>query len=92
MEIVRESGLAQVSDEDELRELCERVVASPGGARAVERFPRRGALAVRPLIGIALKESRGAAHPQRVNELITEMVTAAAAAAAVRGAGGAGKA
>lgn len=90
VEVVREAGLTQVSDEDVLRELCERVVASPMGVHAVVRYPRRGALAIRPLVGVALKESGGRGNPQRVSELISELVVAAAAAAAT-GAGGGDK-
>lgn len=70
--IVKEKGLVQISDPNVIRELVEKVVAT--NAQSVEDYKNGKAQAVGFLVGQVMKESRGKANPQMVNEILMDFL------------------
>lgn len=68
--IVEEKGLVQISDEDRLRELVEKVIDENPGA--VEDYCNGKDRAIGFLVGQIMKATRGKANPQLVNQLLRE--------------------
>ncbi|MCZ7624479.1 MAG: Asp-tRNA(Asn)/Glu-tRNA(Gln) amidotransferase subunit GatB [Candidatus Methylomirabilis sp.] len=66
--IVREQGLTQISDQDELRRIVEEVLAAHPGPVADYRKGKVQSLTF--LVGMVMKVSRGKANPRAVNELL----------------------
>ena len=72
-EIVKEKGLSQVSDSDELETFCrEAIEANPG---PVADFCSGKETALNFLKGQVMKASRGKANPQKVGDLLKGMIT-----------------
>jgi aspartyl-tRNA(Asn)/glutamyl-tRNA(Gln) amidotransferase subunit B len=72
--VVRDRGLAQVSDAGELEAVVEKVLADPANARAIQdyRGGRQNALGF--LVGAVMKQTRGKANPGLVNQLLREQL------------------
>ncbi len=66
--IVKEQGLTQISDQDELRRIVEEVLAAHPGPVADYRKGKVQSLTF--LVGMVMKASRGKANPQVANELL----------------------
>ncbi len=71
--IVREKGLTQMSDTSELEAICAKVLAA--NARAVEDFKAGKEKSFGALVGGVMKETKGRANPNLVNELLRKMLT-----------------
>ena len=69
-EIVKEKGLVQISDTDALEKLVVQVIASH--PQAVADFKAGKKKAVGALVGQIMKETRGQANPQVVNQLLSK--------------------
>ena len=67
-EIVEAEGLAQIGDEERLREVVARVVAANDDAVSRFRGGNEGSLGF--LVGQVMRETRGRANPRLVNELL----------------------
>lgn len=67
-QIVEEQGLVQISDESALEDVCARVVAA--NPQAIEDFKAGKDRAVKHLMGQVMKETKGKANPQKVNEIL----------------------
>ncbi len=70
--IVEEKGLKQISDEGKLDEIVEKIISD--NPEAVEDIKNGKNKAIGFLVGQVMKETRGKANPQMVNELINEKV------------------
>jgi aspartyl-tRNA(Asn)/glutamyl-tRNA(Gln) amidotransferase subunit B len=68
--IVQERGLTQISDAGELEAIVARVVAANPGPAEEFRQGREKVLAF--FVGQVMKETRGQANPQVVNELLRQ--------------------
>jgi aspartyl-tRNA(Asn)/glutamyl-tRNA(Gln) amidotransferase subunit B len=73
-EVVKELGLTQISGEEEIEAVIDRVLAA--NAKAVEDYRSGKAEAVKFLVGQIMKETRGRANPGVVNELLQKKLTA----------------
>jgi aspartyl-tRNA(Asn)/glutamyl-tRNA(Gln) amidotransferase subunit B len=71
-ELVREKGLEQVSDENTLREMARAVLDEHPGQRRLYEEGKRGLLGF--FVGQVMKASRGKANPEKVNDLLREML------------------
>jgi len=67
-EIMRQKGLAQVSDSGELDRLADRAMAE--NPKSVEDYRRGKAAAAKFLVGQVMRLSRGKANPQMAAEII----------------------
>lgn len=72
-DIVKEEGLEQISDESELEQIIDEVIAANPGP--VEDVRSGKAKAIGFLVGQVMKASKGKANPQRVNELLRSKLT-----------------
>ncbi|MEX1161957.1 MAG: Asp-tRNA(Asn)/Glu-tRNA(Gln) amidotransferase subunit GatB [Nitriliruptor sp.] len=70
--IASERGLQQVSDEGELRSICEQVVAD--NAATVEQIRGGNDKAIGALVGQVMKATKGQADPRKTNELLRELI------------------
>jgi aspartyl-tRNA(Asn)/glutamyl-tRNA(Gln) amidotransferase subunit B len=68
MEIVRQKGLAQVSDASELDAALDAVLAK--NPKQVEQFRAGKEGVFNFLVGMVMKETKGKANPQVVTELL----------------------
>ncbi len=73
-DIVKELGLAQISDEEELAGVVEEVIGEQ--PEAVENFRKGKENALKFLVGQVMRKTRGRANPQLVNELLRERLAA----------------
>jgi aspartyl-tRNA(Asn)/glutamyl-tRNA(Gln) amidotransferase subunit B len=71
-QVAADEGLQQVSDEGELRGICEQVVAD--NAQTVEAIRGGNQKAIGALVGQVMKATRGQADPRRTNELLRELI------------------
>ncbi|MDI9480053.1 MAG: Asp-tRNA(Asn)/Glu-tRNA(Gln) amidotransferase subunit GatB [Syntrophomonadaceae bacterium] len=69
-EIVKEKGMAQISDQDTLQKVIDEAVAA--NAKVVEDYKNGKEKAFGFLIGQIMKATRGQANPALVNELLKE--------------------
>ncbi|HUS82191.1 MAG TPA: Asp-tRNA(Asn)/Glu-tRNA(Gln) amidotransferase subunit GatB, partial [Dehalococcoidia bacterium] len=72
-EVVRELGLTQISGEEEIAAVVDKVLAA--NPRAVEDYRGGKAEAAKFLVGQVMKETRGRANPGIVNELLQKKLT-----------------
>jgi aspartyl-tRNA(Asn)/glutamyl-tRNA(Gln) amidotransferase subunit B len=72
--IVAEKGLGQISDSEQLREIIVRIVAENPGPAEDFRLGKEKALGF--FVGQVMKETRGQANPQMVNELLRKHLAA----------------
>ena len=68
--IVKELGLSQISDQDELGGTVAEVIGEH--PEAVENFKKGKENALKFLVGQVMRKSKGRANPQVVNELLRE--------------------
>ena len=73
--IVEAEGLAQVSDTDALRRVCQEVVAENPAEVAKYRSGKTGLLGW--FVGQVMRKTRGKANPQEVRRLLQELLDAA---------------
>lgn len=72
-QIVEEQGLVQICDERALEGVCARVIeANP---QAIQDFRAGKDRAVKHLMGQVMKETKGKANPQKVNEILMRRLT-----------------
>ncbi|HOZ48287.1 MAG TPA: Asp-tRNA(Asn)/Glu-tRNA(Gln) amidotransferase subunit GatB [Candidatus Hydrogenedentes bacterium] len=71
--LVKEKGLAQISDEGQLDALARQVVEAHPGPAADFRAGKEKALGF--LVGQVMKATRGQANPQMVNEILVKLLT-----------------
>lgn len=72
-EMVKELGLAQISDEDEIGGVVEEVIGEHPDA--VESFRKGKEQALKFLVGQVMRKTRGRANPQLVNEVLRGRLT-----------------
>ncbi len=72
-QVVEEEGMVQISDQAELEALVDRVVSAHPDSVANYRAGKTKAIGF--LVGQIMKETRGKANPQLVNELLTKKLT-----------------
>jgi aspartyl-tRNA(Asn)/glutamyl-tRNA(Gln) amidotransferase subunit B len=70
--IVEEKGLVQISDEGQLRQIVEQVLAE--NQQSVEDYRNGKDRALGYLVGQVMKLTKGKANPQLVNQLIREQI------------------
>lgn len=71
-EIVKEKGLVQISDENAIKEMVEKVVEN--NPQSVVDFKAGKDRALGFLVGQIMKETKGKANPQIVNKLLLEIL------------------
>jgi len=71
-DIVRERGMAQVSDAGAIRGMCEQVIAE--NPKIVADYKGGKVKAITALVGQVMKMSRGKANPAMVNQLLEELL------------------
>lgn len=71
-EIVEKLGLKQNSNADELKQICETVVNN--NPKSVADYKGGNVKAIGFLVGQVMKESKGKANPQMVNELLKKLL------------------
>ncbi|RKQ84732.1 aspartyl/glutamyl-tRNA(Asn/Gln) amidotransferase subunit B [Brockia lithotrophica] len=69
-EIVEAEGLVQIADPKALREIVDRVLAA--NPKSVEDYRKGKEKALGFLVGQVMRETRGKAHPELVNQLLRE--------------------
>lgn len=72
-EIVKEKGLVQISDENAIKEIVEKVVEK--NPQSVADFKAGKDRALGFLVGQIMKETKGKANPQIVNKLLIEILS-----------------
>jgi len=72
-EVVRELGLTQISGEEEIAAVVDKVLAA--NPKAVEDYRSGKAEAAKFLVGQVMKETRGRANPGMVNDLLRQKLT-----------------
>ncbi|MBI4052150.1 MAG: Asp-tRNA(Asn)/Glu-tRNA(Gln) amidotransferase subunit GatB [Elusimicrobia bacterium] len=70
LDIVKEEGLSQVSDDKAVKEWVESAIAE--NKKAVEDFRRGNERAIGVLVGVVMKKSKGKANPGLVNKILKE--------------------
>jgi len=71
-EIVKEKGLKQISDQDELGSLVEKIIDE--NPSVIEDIKNGKDKAVGYLVGQVMKETKGKANPQMVNKMFKEKI------------------
>lgn len=72
-QIVEEQGLSQVSDTGAIEEFCKKAIEANPTAVADVKAGKTKAMAA--IVGTVMKESKGKANPQMVNELLTKLLS-----------------
>jgi aspartyl-tRNA(Asn)/glutamyl-tRNA(Gln) amidotransferase subunit B len=73
-QVVKEKGLAQLSDEHSLVKVVNEVVSLKENAPAVADFKKGKEQALKFLVGQVMKATKGQANPQMLNELLRRML------------------
>ncbi len=73
--IIEERGLVQISDEGQLKAIAERVIAA--NPKSVEDYRAGKEKAIGALVGQVMKETKGKANPQMVNQIIIGLINQA---------------
>ena len=71
-DIVKESGLTQISDEGEIKNIVKKVVDN--NPKSIEDYKAGKDRALGYLVGQVMKESKGKANPGIVNKLLLEIL------------------
>ncbi len=71
--IIEEQGLIQISDEGQLREIALRIIAT--NKKSVEDFKAGKEKALGALVGQMMKETKGKANPQLVNQIMLALIS-----------------
>lgn len=72
MEIIKEKGLIQISDEDSIRTIVSEVIRN--NPQSVEDYKNGKSRAMGFLVGQVMKSSQGKANPKIVNNLVEEVL------------------
>ena len=72
LQIVEELGLSQVSDTGAIEELCKQAITANPAAVADVKAGKTKAMSA--IVGTVMKESKGKANPQMVNELLLKLL------------------
>jgi aspartyl-tRNA(Asn)/glutamyl-tRNA(Gln) amidotransferase subunit B len=72
-EIVEKKGLVQISDDSALEPLCQAAIDQ--NPKSVEDFRSGKASAINSLKGYVMKQTRGKANPQKVDELLQKLLS-----------------
>mgnify|MGYP001058899728 CR=1 FL=1 len=72
LEIIKRKGLEQISDTNKLEELAKKVVAE--NPASIEDYLNGKKKALGFLVGQIMKETKGKANPQAVNEILREII------------------
>jgi aspartyl-tRNA(Asn)/glutamyl-tRNA(Gln) amidotransferase subunit B len=72
-DVVKESGLAQISDLGELEAICKRIVDANPKQAAGYRSGKTALLGY--FVGQVMKETKGSANPGMVNEILTRLLS-----------------
>jgi aspartyl-tRNA(Asn)/glutamyl-tRNA(Gln) amidotransferase subunit B len=72
-EVVRESGLSQMSDAGQLESICRRIVEQNPKQASAYRGGKAGLMGF--FVGQVMKETQGRANPALVNEILTRLLT-----------------
>ena len=67
-EIIAEEGLSQITDEGALIALVDKAIAA--NPKAVESFKNGKTQALGAIVGWVMKETKGQASPEKVNEIL----------------------
>ena len=71
-DIVRDRGLAQISNENALEEIAKKIIA--GNPQAISDFKSGKENALQFLVGQVMKETRGSANPEVVKKLLANLL------------------
>ena len=71
-EIVKEKGLEQISDSEVIAKLVDEAIAN--NQKAVEEYRAGKEKALQAVVGYIMRETRGKANPQLVNQMLLERV------------------
>ncbi len=71
-QIMKEKNLGQVSDESELKTIVDKTIANNG--QAVEDYRKGKEASLKFLIGMVMRESKGKANPQMVEEILKKKI------------------
>ena len=71
--VIKEKGLAQVSDAGALEGFCDQAIA--GNPKSVEAFKAGNKAALNALVGQVMKLSKGKANPQLVSEILAHKLS-----------------
>ncbi|MDD5739549.1 MAG: Asp-tRNA(Asn)/Glu-tRNA(Gln) amidotransferase subunit GatB [Candidatus Peribacteraceae bacterium] len=72
-EIIAEEGLSQITDESALASLVEKAIAA--NPKAVESFKNGKTQALGAIVGWVMKETKGQASPEKVNEILRKKIS-----------------
>ncbi len=70
--IVEEKGLKQIDNDDELKSIIEKVLSE--NEKAVADYKSGNERAIKSIMGGIMKETKGKANPQKVNDMLLEML------------------
>ena len=73
LEVIRDRGLEQMSDEEDLEEIAKEVISK--NPKAVEDFKKGKENSLQFLIGQIMAKTKGRANPKIVNEILTRALT-----------------
>lgn len=71
--LIEEQGLVQISDESELRAIAQKVIEN--NPKSVQDVIAGKEKAISSLVGQMMKETKGKANPQVVNQILKELIT-----------------
>jgi aspartyl-tRNA(Asn)/glutamyl-tRNA(Gln) amidotransferase subunit B len=71
-DVVKESGVAQMSDSAELESICKRIVEANPKQAASYRSGKTALLGY--FVGQVMKETKGSANPGMVNDILTRLL------------------
>jgi aspartyl-tRNA(Asn)/glutamyl-tRNA(Gln) amidotransferase subunit B len=71
-EIVQEKGLTQITDEDEIRKIAQKVISD--NPNPLEQYRQGKTKVFGFFVGQVMKETRGKANPQLVNKILKELL------------------
>ena len=71
-DIVKEKGLIQISDEDELESIAKKVMEN--NPKSVQDYKNGKKKALGFLVGQIMKETRGKANPQMANTILKQLL------------------
>ncbi len=72
MEIIKEQGLSQITDTSEIETIVDRIISA--NPKSIEDYKAGKTRVLGFLVGLVMKESRGKANPQIVNQLIMQKI------------------
>jgi len=70
--IVKEKGLAQISDESAIIKICQEAIAE--SQKAVEEFKAGKEKALGAIVGLVMKKSKGQANPGLANKILLDLL------------------